>query len=464
MPLPVLFRKWRRTPSRVGALAALPLVVAAIVTAIYYANLHRAAAAMAASSMAAFPGPAPGDRILVVAPHCDDETLGAGGLIETARRRGVPVKIVFLTHGDGFRIAASLALREVSPGPADYLRFGEHRRSEAIAALTRLGVSPADVHFLGYPDQGLKMIWDTTSGPDSAFLSRFTRTTHVPYPSAYRHNAPHTADSMLNDIEEIVKNFRPTDVFTTHPADDHGDHCAAAALVQASLLRHLQTTVRSAELHFFLVHRGDWPLPQGDHPAESIKPPVAFSALGPGWRTFTLDDTARSAKRSALFEYRSQMDVMPRLLKSFLRRNEIFVTVDPRNPDSFSNQPVADDIARYAQPSADIASVECENRADRLIVNVRLRGTSSPGIRYVARVRAMDAQARLGVPLSQAISIPLTAPRSRSIRFEIPYRSLGSGSPPEAVWVGVEAGMSDRLPVDRSGYQCVVIGARTPKS
>ncbi|MFY7951677.1 MAG: PIG-L deacetylase family protein, partial [Armatimonadaceae bacterium] len=221
MPLPVLFRSGRRLRARIGALAAVPFAIAATVSAIYYANLHRTAAAMAASSMAAFPGPAPGDRILIVAPHCDDETLGAGGLIETARRRGVPVKVVFLTHGDGFRIAASLALREVSPGPTDYLRFGEHRRSEAIAALTRLGVSPADIHFLGYPDQGLKMVWDTTSSPDTAFRSRFTETTRVPYPSAYRPDAPHTAESIVTDVSQIVADFRPTDVFTTHPSDDH---------------------------------------------------------------------------------------------------------------------------------------------------------------------------------------------------------------------------------------------------
>ena len=40
------------------------------------------------------------------------------------------------------------------------------------------------------------------------------------------------------------------------------------------------------------------------------------------------DTTARAAKRSALFEYRSQMDVMPRLLKSFLRRNEIWLALE----------------------------------------------------------------------------------------------------------------------------------------
>ena len=40
------------------------------------------------------------DRILVLAPHPDDETLGAGGVIQRALEAKAHVKIVFLTYGD----------------------------------------------------------------------------------------------------------------------------------------------------------------------------------------------------------------------------------------------------------------------------------------------------------------------------------------------------------------------------
>ena len=43
-----------------------------------------------------------GPRLLVIAPHPDDETVGAGGAIATARRRGWTVTIVYVTSGDGF--------------------------------------------------------------------------------------------------------------------------------------------------------------------------------------------------------------------------------------------------------------------------------------------------------------------------------------------------------------------------
>ena len=51
--------------------------------------------------------PAPGqvqladtDRVLVLAPHPDDEVLGTGGVLSEAVRRGIPTRVVFLTNGD----------------------------------------------------------------------------------------------------------------------------------------------------------------------------------------------------------------------------------------------------------------------------------------------------------------------------------------------------------------------------
>jgi GlcNAc-PI de-N-acetylase len=41
-----------------------------------------------------------GPRLLVIAPHPDDETVGAGGAIATARERGWNVTVVFVTSGD----------------------------------------------------------------------------------------------------------------------------------------------------------------------------------------------------------------------------------------------------------------------------------------------------------------------------------------------------------------------------
>ena len=42
----------------------------------------------------------PSDRIIVFAPHPDDETLGCGGIIQQAVAMKLPVRIVWLTYGD----------------------------------------------------------------------------------------------------------------------------------------------------------------------------------------------------------------------------------------------------------------------------------------------------------------------------------------------------------------------------
>ncbi len=41
------------------------------------------------------------ERILIFAPHPDDELLGNGGLIQDAKNRGDEVIVVLMTNGDG---------------------------------------------------------------------------------------------------------------------------------------------------------------------------------------------------------------------------------------------------------------------------------------------------------------------------------------------------------------------------
>lgn len=84
------------------------------------------------------------DRLLVVAAHPDDETLGAAGLLATAAARGIPVELLVATDGERSHpdspthTPATLALL---------------RRRELHAATGQLGLSAAPV-FLGLPDGG----------------------------------------------------------------------------------------------------------------------------------------------------------------------------------------------------------------------------------------------------------------------------------------------------------------------
>lgn len=79
-------------------------------------------------------------RVLVFAPHPDDESIGCGGLIARLAGAGVPVRVVLVTDGGG---AGGL-----EPGAAQV------RQQEFRQALQRLGVH--DAALLGFVDGDLQ--------------------------------------------------------------------------------------------------------------------------------------------------------------------------------------------------------------------------------------------------------------------------------------------------------------------
>ncbi|SEB71743.1 PIG-L deacetylase family protein [Terriglobus roseus] len=82
---------------------------------------------------------------LVVAPHPDDETLGAGALIATLRAQGIPVTVVAVTDGEN--------AYDTSPEEREHLR--RVREREQAEALQELGVRADSVHRLRLTDSGL---------------------------------------------------------------------------------------------------------------------------------------------------------------------------------------------------------------------------------------------------------------------------------------------------------------------
>ena len=78
------------------------------------------------------------EPLLVLAPHADDETIGCGGLIQQARRAGLPVYIDVLTDGSRSHPRSKTH---------DRSRLARLRQREATQAAALLGVAEAALSF-----------------------------------------------------------------------------------------------------------------------------------------------------------------------------------------------------------------------------------------------------------------------------------------------------------------------------
>ncbi|MDQ3813301.1 MAG: PIG-L family deacetylase, partial [Armatimonadota bacterium] len=325
----------RRRRGIVAAVGGVTMFVV-LPTSVLQVILYRQNLAMARERFPVGPTLTSRDRLLILAPHCDDETLGAGGTIAAARAVGAAVRVAFLTNGDGSR---STRIVEDARRPADFLlrrntfqRLALMRQQEALAALYELGVPATDVLFLGYPDGGTQTMWESNWQPDNLYYSAYTSADHSPYANSRTLRAAYCGSQVLTDVKSLIAEWQPTVIFTTHPSDTHPDHWAAyaysaAALESLRLEPRTEEWARRVRLLTFLVHHGVWPVPHGYHPQASLSPPAALKDIGTHWMQVPVHKPARVAKRAALERYVSQLSFTPHYLRSFLRRNELFGVV-----------------------------------------------------------------------------------------------------------------------------------------
>lgn len=164
-------------------------------------------------------------RLLVIAPHPDDETLATGGLLQEASQRGAAISVFMLTHGDNNPWPQRWLEKRLHIGAAERRRWGDRRVAEARQALVRLGLDEGVLVSPGWPDLGLTDMM-TSHGE----MLRATLVAHM-------------------------NRFSPSLLLVPALADAHPDHSAAHILaLEALRASHEQATCLEYLIHGTPAH------------------------------------------------------------------------------------------------------------------------------------------------------------------------------------------------------------------
>ena len=270
-------------------------------------------------------------RLLVFAPHPDDETLGAAGLIQRVRKAGGAVRVVLMTSGDAF----AETRRETPAHPSDFRRSGIVRERESVAAMTRLGLTKSDVVALGFPDMGLCFLASTYLATANAFESPYTDRERPPAAKQVIRGAEYRGIDVRLEAERVITAFKPTVVAMPHSRDEHPDHCATEIFAQRALNLVRRNHGVQPRVLYYVVHYLDWPLSRDAGSGTQLYPPATFPAADDQWRSLSLSESESDLKRQAIAEYTTQVRTMGAFLEAFARHNELFVdgTHKPAEPE-----------------------------------------------------------------------------------------------------------------------------------
>ncbi len=248
------------------------------------------------------------ERLLIFAPHPDDETLAGGGVIAAmlAENPSAAIQVVVATNGDASRLSAFR--RGYAPFSAKNLRrLAVKRQQESLSALVFLGLHAGQIHFWGFPDQGLAAIWDRYWDNSPAYRSPTT---------GYSDNAqamnspcaPYTSLGIMRLVQKTLDSFQPTTILMPHAQDAHPDHASLAYFIALAVALH------PAEFWFSppaLLAYPVWlrcaPFPMSIHQGKGkLKLPSKFKTSNDKWFRFLLTPGIKQKKATALQCYRSQ--------------------------------------------------------------------------------------------------------------------------------------------------------------
>lgn len=323
------------------------------------ARARRAAGGLLGATLAALlavAGPAPAlpvapatplavgerERLLVVAPHPDDEVLGAAGLVQRVLARHGTVDVLLVTAGDGYPDAVRGALAGAAPSAADFVAYGTRRIAETRAALATLGGDRLRSTVLGFPDGALADLRGAHWSQDAPLRSPTTQASAPPYGGEVADAAtPYAGESLVAAIARVVRAVRPTTIALPDPLDVHPDHASTglfvleAAAAAAGERSPDGAPVAAPRLVAYLVHWPDWPpgwdatAPAAGAARAALALPHDLPARHGGVATLALTPHELARKQQALARHATQERQMAVYLDAFVRRTEPFTVLDP---------------------------------------------------------------------------------------------------------------------------------------
>ena len=144
------------------------------------------------------------DRLVVLAPHPDDESLACGTLLANAFA-GVGAHVICLTDGSASH-----------PGSLQWkpVRLAKKRQAELTQAISLLGGSAKDLSWIGMTDATLYQTDPATAAADLVKLIEIIGARNVFAPASQDHHADHKAAAM---IATEIRLLRPDWSYYSYP-------------------------------------------------------------------------------------------------------------------------------------------------------------------------------------------------------------------------------------------------------
>lgn len=215
------------------------------------------------------------DRVLLFAPHPDDESIATGGLLALASQAGASLRIVIVTSGENNPWAQRAFERRLGLDTRARMCFAGRREREALEALAALGIGRQLVSFLRLPDQGLTQLLLRDPG------------------------------GLCSRLAEELRRSSPTILIGPSAEDLHPDHSALAVAIELALTSCTSFRPRPTQLAF-VVHN-----PQARRrPLAGLSLPAAVVAC----------------KSAAISRHASQLILRGNFLRSFAGTMESYTT------------------------------------------------------------------------------------------------------------------------------------------